>query len=328
VKRREFISLIIGAAAVWPLAARAEQPARMRRIGVLMGTSENDPESAQRIAAFREVLGKGGWSEGGNVAIDFRWGGGDPVRMRVLAKELIGATPDIVVAESTPATAALRQETSTIPIVFFAVADPVGRGFVASFPRPGGNVTGFTTTEPTMAGKWLGLLKEIAPRTGRVAAIFNPQTHSGQYWRSIETAAPTHGVEFAKSPVHGASEIERAVKALANEPNGSLIVMPDSFTLAHRELIVALSAQYRLPSIYAFRVFPRTGGLISYGIDLVEGYRNAASYVDRILKGENPGNLPIQAPTKFELVINLKTARALDLVVPLTLQAIADEVIE
>jgi putative tryptophan/tyrosine transport system substrate-binding protein len=327
LKRREFITLLGGAAA-WPMGVRAQQPARMRRIGVLMGTSENDPESPQRIAAFREALGKGGWSEGGNVAIDFRWGAGDPVRMRGLAKELIGATPDIVVAESTPATAALRDETSTIPIVFFAVANPVGSGFVASLSRPGGNITGFTNFEPTMGGKWLGLLKEIAPRIVRAAAIFNPQTHSGQYWRSIETAAPTYGIEFAKSPVHGASEIERAIKALANEPNGSLIVMPDSFTLAHRELIVALSAQYRLPSIYPFRVFPRTGGLISYGNDLVEGYRNAASYVDRILKGENSGDLPIQAPTKFELVINLKTARALDLVVPLTLQASADEVID
>jgi putative ABC transport system substrate-binding protein len=328
MKRREFITLLGGAAAAWPLAASAQQLERMRRIGVLMGTAENDPEAPQRVAAFRDALAKLGWSEGRNVAIDFRWAAGDPVRMRALAKELIGATPDIVVAESTPATAALRQESSTTPIVFFAVANPVGSGFVASLPRPGRNITGFTNFEPAMGGKWLELLKEIAPRVLRVAAIFNPRTHSGQYWQSMESAAPTFAVELAKSPVHEAGEIERAVKALADQPYGSLIVMPDAFTLAHRDLIVALSARHRLPSIYPFRVFPRTGGLISYGNDLVEGYRNAASYVDRILKGEKPADLPVQAPTKYELVINLKTAKALGLDVPPTLLARADEVIE
>jgi putative ABC transport system substrate-binding protein len=260
--------------------------------------------------------------------VDFRWAGGDPDRMRDLAKELVGAMPEILVAESTPATAALRRQTTTIPIVFFAVANPVGSRFVASLARPGGNITGFTNFEPSMGGKWLELLKEIAPHVVRTRAIFNPQTHSGQYWPSIETAVPRYGVEFAKSPVDGADEIERAIKALADEVNGGLIVMPDAFTLAHRGLIVALSAQHRLPSIYAFRVFAESGGLISYGNNLVEGYRNAAAYVDRILRGERPAELPVQAPTRYELVINTKTAKALGLEVSPTLLARADEVIE
>jgi putative tryptophan/tyrosine transport system substrate-binding protein len=300
----------------------------MRRVGMLMGTSENDPESPERIAAFREVLGKLGWSEGRNLAIDFRWGGGNPLRMRDLAKELIAARPDIVVAESTPATEALRQESSTTPIVFFAVANPIGSGFVTSLPRPGGNITGFTNLEASMGGKWLELLKEVAPRIVRAAAIFNPQTHSGQYWPAIEAAGPLLAVEFAKAPIQSAAEIENVFVALAKKANAGLVVMPDTFTLAQRGLIVALSAQYRLPSIYAFRVFARSGGLISYGNDLVEGYRNAASYVDRILRGERPSDLPVQAPTKLQLVINLKTAKALGLEVPQTLLVRADEVIE
>ena len=327
MKRREFLGALGGAAA-WPLAARAQQPGPMRRIGVLLGQSEDNPELPQRVAAFRDSLRKLGWSEGRNVVIDFRFGAGDPVRMRGLAKELIGAAPDIVVAETTPAATALRQESDSTPMVFLQVANPVGSGFVASLPRPGGNLTGFTNFEPSMGGKWLELIKEIAPRIVRAAAIFNPQTHSGQYWRSIETAAPTYGVAFSKSPVQAAGEIGPAVKAFAGEPYGGLLIMPDSFTGAHRELIVALAAQYRLPTIYAFRVFPRSGGLISYGIDPIDGFRQAASYVDRILKGEKPADLPVQAPTKFELVINLKTAKALSLEVPPMLLARADEVIE
>ena len=328
MKRREFITLLGGAAAAWPLAARAQQGERMRRIGVLMGQLESDPETPPRVAAFRQALGKFGWSEGRNVAIDFRWGGGDANRMRLHAKELIGTRPDVVVAESTPAAAALRQEAAAVPIVFLQVANPVGSGLVASLSHPGTNLTGFTNFEPTMGGKWLELLKEIAPGVTRAIAIFNPETHSGQYWQSVEAAAKTLAVEFNRAPVRDAAGIESAVARLAREPNGGVLVMPDSFTLAHRELIVALTARHRLPSISPFRVFTASGGLLSYGPDMVEIYWRVASYVDRILKGEKPADLPVQAPTKFELIVNLKTAKALGLDVPWFLQQRADEVIE
>jgi putative ABC transport system substrate-binding protein len=326
MRRRQFITLLGGAAA-WPLAARAQQGERMRRIGVLSGLVESDPETPLRVVAFRQALGKLGWSEGRNLVIDFRWGAGDPSLMRVHAKELIGATPDVVVAESTPAAAALRQETSAVSIVFLQVGNPVGSGFVASLAHPGGNLTGFTNFEPTMGGKWLELLKEIAP-VMRAIAIFNPDTHSGQYWQTMEAAAPSLAVEFKRTPVRDVAGIESAVADLAGEPNGGVVVMPDAFTLTHLELIVALTARHRLPSIYPFRVFTVNGGLLSYGIDHVDVYRRAASYVDRILRGEKPANLPVQAPTKFELIVNLKTAKALGLDVPLFLQQRADEVIE
>ncbi len=295
MKRRDFITLL-GGAATWPLAARAQQPDRVRRIGALIGAAENDPEAPRRVGEFRQALAKLGWSEGRNVVIDFRWGAGDPNRMRAQAKELIGLTPDVIVAESTPAAMALRQETAAVPIVFVQVANPIGSGLVASLARPGANLTGFTNFEPTIGGKWLELLKEIAPGVTRAVAIFNPETHSGQYWQSLEAAAPS--------------------------------AMPDSFTLTHRELIVTLTARHRLPAIYPFRVFTESGGLLSYGVDQVEFYRRAASYVDRILKGEKPADLPVQAPTKFELIVNLKTAKALGLDVPWILEQRADEVIE
>jgi len=328
MKRREFITLLGGVAAAWPLAAHAQQSGKVYRIGMLMGQPESDPENASRLAAFRLALGKLGWSEGRNLLIDIRWGGGDPDRMRTHAKELSGLMPDIVVGESTPATTALRQEARGVPIVFLQVANPIGAGFAASLAHPGGNITGFTNFEPSMGGKWLELLKELVPRLARAAAIFNPDTHSGQYWQSIETAAPTLAVKFTRAPVRGSAEIERAVEAFAHDPDGGLLVMPDAFTLANRELIVTLAQRHRLPSIYAFRVFPASGGLLSYGIDQVEIYRRVAAYVDRILRGANPGELPVEAPTKFELVINLKTANALGLNVPLHLQQLADEVIE
>jgi putative tryptophan/tyrosine transport system substrate-binding protein len=327
MRRREFITLVGGAAA-WPLAARAQQAGRVYRIGMLMGQPEGDPENASRLAAFRLALGKLGRSEGRNLLIDMRWGAGDPDRMRTHGKELSGLAPDIVVAESTPATAALRQEVRGVPIVFLQVANPIGAGFVASLARPGGNITGFTNFEPSMGGKWLELLKEVAPRLARAAAIFNPETHSGQYWQSIEAAAPSLAVKFIRAPVRAAAEIERAVEAFARDPNGGLLVMPDSFTLAHREMIVTLAERHRLPSIYAFRVFPASGGLLSYGIDQVEIYRRVAAYVDRILRGANPGELPVEGPTKFELVINLRTAKALGLDIPGNLLSFVDEVIE
>jgi putative ABC transport system substrate-binding protein len=328
MKRREFITLLGGAAAAWPLAARAQQAGKVYRVGMLTGQPESDPENASRLETFRQALGKFGWSEGRNLLIEIRWGGGDPERMRALADELSGLAPDIVVAESTPATTALRQAMPHVPIVFSQVANPIGAGFVANLARPGGNITGFTNFEPSMGGKWIELLKEVAPRVAHVSAVFNPKTHSGQYWQSIEAAAPSIVAAFTRAPVREPAEIERAIETLAREPNGGLLVMPDSFTLTNRELIVTLAKRHRLPSIYPFRVFPASGGLVSYGIDQVEIFRRVAAYIDRIFRGATPGELPVQAPTKFELVINLKTAKALGLDVPPTLLARADEVIE
>src|SRR5262245_42650187 len=327
-KRRQVLTLIGGAAATWPLAARAQQAERMRRIGVLVGFAESDPESPARLAAFRHGLERLGWKEGHNVRVEYRWGAGDPARMRAHAKELIGTGPDALVAESTPATAALQAETQVTPIVFLQAGNPVGSGFVANFARPGGNLTGFTNYAPSMGGKWLELLKEVAPPLVRVAALFNPKTHTGQYWGVLEAAAGTVNVQFAKAAVASAVEIERGVGGRSGEDGGGLLVMPDSFTMSHQETIVASAARHRIPAIYAFRVFPVSGGLMSYGMDMISVYRDAAGYVDRILRGERVGDLPVQAPTRFELVINLKTAKALGLDVPPTLLARADDVIE
>ena len=328
MRRRKFIKVIIGSAAAWPLVARAQQPQRVRRIGLLMGQAESNPESSPGAVAFRQTLNRLGWTEGRNLRIDYRSSAGETNRMQADARQLIGLAPDVVVAESTPATAALRAETSTTPIVFLTAANPVGCGFVASLAHPGGNITGFTNFEPSMGSKWLEVLKEIAPRVARVAAIFNPRTHTGQFWPGLATVAPSFAVELIKGPAHDAAEIELAVEALARSPNGGLLVMPDAFTNTHRELIIALAAQHRLPAIYAFRHFVTGGGLISYGNDQVDDYRRVAGYVDRILRGEKPGDLPVQAPTKFELVINLKTAKNLGLDVPLRLEQLADELIE
>ena len=331
MRRREFITLLGGAAAAWPLAARAQQPERMRRIGVLMAYAESDREGQACVAAFREGLQKLGWAEGRNIRIDTRWATpGDAEAMQRFAKELVALQPDLILSQSTPTTAALLQQTRTIPIVFANVSDPVGSGFVASFPRPGGNVTGFTNIEPTMAGKWLELLKEIAPRVDRVAFLFNPATapYAEYYLNPFKAAAASFAVEAIAAPVRDTSELESVVAAQAREPNGGLIVMPDTFTSAHRVEITSLAARYRLPAVYPFRFFTELGGLLSYGNDLPDNFRRAATYVDRILKGAKPSELPVQAPVKFELVINLKTAKALGLDVPLQLQQRADEVIE
>ena len=330
MRRREFITLLGGAAA-WPLAARAQQPERMRRIGVLMGYAESDREGQAFVAAFREELQKLGWTEGRNIRIDTRWATPDDAESRQrFAKELVALQPDLILSHSTPTTAALLQQTRTIPIVFAIVSDPVGSGFVASFPRPGGNVTGFTNMEPTMAGKWLELLKEIAPRVARVAFLFNPATapYAEYYLNPFKAAAASFAVEAIAAPVHDTSELETVVAAQAREPNGGLIVMPDTFTTAHRAEITSLAARYRLPAVYPFRFFAELGGLLSYGNDLVDNFRRAATYADRILKGAKPSELPVQAPVKFELVINLKTAKALGLTVPPASLARADEVIE
>jgi putative ABC transport system substrate-binding protein len=335
MKRRELITLLGGAAAtptlLWPLGARAQQADRMRRVGVLMGYPESDREAQAFFAAFREGLGKLGWTEGRNIRIDTRWATpGDAESMQRFAKELVALQPDLILSHSTPTTATLLQQTRTIPIIFANVADPVGSGFVASFPRPGGNVTGFILFEPTMAGKWLELLKEIAPRVARVAFLFNPATapYAEIYLTPFKAAAASFAVEAIAATVRDTSELETVIAAQAREPNGGLIVMPDSFTSVHRVEIIALAARFRLPAVYPFRFFAELGGLLSYGNDLVDQYRRAVTYADRILKGAKPSELPVQAPVKFGLVINLKTAKALGLDVPWFLQQRADEVIE
>jgi putative tryptophan/tyrosine transport system substrate-binding protein len=329
--RRKFIMLLGGVAGAPPLAARAQQPERMRRIGVLMGYPDSDAAGQAYVAAFREGLQKLGWAEGRNIRIDFRWvAGSDAESMQRFAKELVALQPDLILSHSTPTTTALLQETRTIPIVFATVGDPVGSGFVTSFPRPGGTVTGFNISEPTMTGKLLELLKEIAPRVARVAMLFNPATATyAEYWLNpFKAAAASFGMEAAAVPVHDSSELESVVAAQAREPNGGLIVMPDSFMNVHRVEIISLAARYRLPAVYPFRFFAELGGLLSYGVDPADNFRRAATYVDRILKGTKPSELPVQAPVKFELVINLKTAKALGLDVPPLLHQRADEVIE
>jgi putative ABC transport system substrate-binding protein len=330
MKRREFITLIGGTVVARPLAARAQQLDVVRRIGVLTGFAESDREGQAFVAAFREGLQKLGWVEGRNIRIDYRWAALDTDLMQRFAKELVALRPDLILTQSTPAAAAMLQQTHTIPIVFAIVADPIGSGFVASFPQPGGNITGFVTMEPTMAGKWLELLKEIAPRVARVAMLFNPATAPyAEYWLNpFKAAAASFAVQAIVAPVHDKSELESVVVAQAREPNGGLIVMPDTFTTGHRSEITSLAARYRLPAVYPYRVFAEFGGLLSYGDDLTDNFRRAASYADRILKGAKPSELPVQAPVKFELVINLKTAKALGLDVPAQLQQRADEVIE
>jgi putative ABC transport system substrate-binding protein len=331
MKRREFIALLGGAVAGWPLAAPAQQDQRVRRIGALMGDfPENVPEARAVVAAFREGLQKLGWTEGRNIRIDFRSAAADIEAMQRFANELVGSQPELIFSTNTPATATLLQQTRTIPIVFVQVTDPVGSGFVASIPRPGGNVTGFITMAPTMAGKWLEMLKEIAPRVERVAFLFNPTTapYFEYYLNPFEAAAPSFAVEAIAAPARDVSELESVIAAQARAPNGGLIAMPDSFLNAHRAEVTSLAARYRLPAVYAFRFFTELGGLLSYGNDIVDNYRRAATYVDRILKGANPSELPVQAPVKFELVINLKTAKVLGLDVPLQLRLRADDVIE
>jgi putative tryptophan/tyrosine transport system substrate-binding protein len=329
MRRREFITLL-GGAAVWPLDARAQQGERMRRIGVLMGYAESDPEGQASFAAFRGGLQKLGWTEGRNILTDTRWGALDAESRQRFAKELVALQPDLILSANTSTTAALLQQTRTIPIIFANIADPVGSGFVASFPRPGGNATGFVLFEPTIAGKWLELLKEIAPRVARVAAVFNPATAPyGEYFLNpFKAAAASFAVEAITAPIRDMSELEAVVAAQAREPNGGLIVMPDIFMNVHRAEVTSLAARYHLPSVYPYRFFTEVGGLLSYGNDSADNYLRAATYVDRILNGEKPSELPVQAPVKFELVINLKAAKALGLDVPLHLQQRADEVIE
>ena len=330
MNRREVITLLGGTAVAWPLAARAQQPDRtIRRIGVLMGTAESDPNQKALVSVFTQALADTGWKEGTNIRIEQRWGEGDVALLRTKAAELARFKPDAIFAQGTPATTALRQAAPTTPIVFVNVTDPVGTGLVSSLAYPGGNITGFTNYELSMGGKWLEFLKEIAPSTNRVAAIHNPDNPimSAQV-RSVEMAGSKLGMQVVGQPARNAEEFERTIGDFAAEPNGALLVLLDFVTLAHRDLIIKLAAQHRLPAGYNLRVFAVNGGLISYGVDAVDLFRRGASYIDRILKGEKPSDLPVQTPIRFELVINVKTAKTLGLDVPTKLLALADEVIE
>jgi putative tryptophan/tyrosine transport system substrate-binding protein len=325
--RREFIAGLGGAAA-WQLAALAQQPDRMRRVGCLYALAGNDPVAQARVAVLREGLAQLGWTER-NVRIEQRFADGDSDQMQAYAAELVGSAPDVIVANSTPAFAALKRATRTIPIVFSIVSDPAGQGFVVSLGRPGGNVTGFSFIEFPMLGKWLELLNEIGPSVKRIALMFNPHTapYYAAFLRDFEGASATLAAELSAMPVRDEAEIEAAASAFAREPSGGLIVTPDPFMNTHRTLVIALAERHRLPAIYGVRHFVRDGGLISYGPDTLDIVRRSASYVDRLLRGERPGELPVQAPTQYELLINLKTAKALGLTVPTALRVRADQVI-
>jgi putative ABC transport system substrate-binding protein len=331
MRRRDFITLLGGAAVTWPLTAHAQQPERMQRVGVLQDLAESDPASQSEVAAFRGALANLGWRESSNLRIELRWAAGDVDRMKTLAKELVDLRPDVIVARGTPVTRALARETGAIPIVFVVVADPIGSGFASSLARPGGNITGFANLFSLLAAKWVQLLKEIDPRIVRVALLFNPATLAPLqlFMPSIEAAASSLAIQVSATPVHAKDEIEGVIAAQARNPGGGLIVMPDGFNLVNRELIISLAARYSVPTMYFNPTFfAESGGLISYGPDFTEYYRQAAGYTDRILKGAKPGELPIQQPTKFDLVINLKTAKALGITVPDQLLALANQVIE
>ena len=329
IRRREFITLL-GGAATWPLAARAQQAERQRRVAFLHPYAENDPEVRARVVAFRQGLEALGWTEGRNIRVEHLYSGGDLDKIQAYAKELVRASPDVLVGSGTPITSALKQATDTIPIVFNVVNDSVGQGFVATMSRPGGNITGFTFIDFPLIGKWLQMLKEIAPKLRRIALMFNPDTAPFYpvFLREFGTAPSSLAVELSASAVHNEAEIEAAILALAREPGGGLIAAPDAFINTRRHLIMALVERHRLPAIFGFRQFVTEGALISYGPDTTDIVRRSASYIDRILKGEKPADLPVQAPSKYDLVINLKTAKALGIEIPPTLLARADEVIE
>jgi putative ABC transport system substrate-binding protein len=329
IRRRDFLTLLGSAAAMWPLAAGAQQRDRIRRIGVLAPYDESDPVMKPRVSAFTQALARFGWTDGRNLRIDLRWAGGDLNRIRALAQELVGLQPDIIVTSSTPATLALQQETGTIPIVFVSVTDPVASGIVARLDRPSGNITGFANLEATLGGKWVDLLSEIAPGLKRVAIMFNPDTaFASAYIPSFEAAARSFKVEPIIAPVQSDVEIETAMIGLGREPRGGVIGIPDAWMTVHRVPIISAAARNNVPAVYSQSAFGRGGGLLYYGIDQVDTWRRAASYVDRILRGAKPQELPVQLPTKFEMLVNLKTAKALGLAVPPSIRLRADEVIE
>jgi putative ABC transport system substrate-binding protein len=330
MRRRNFITGLVSTTAAWPLTARAQQPNRVRRIGVLLAYLESDHDAQSWVSAFRQELGKLGWAEGSDVHIDVRWGTADVQVVERYAKELVALQPDFILTVSTPATAAMVQQTRTIPIIFVMVGDPVGSGFVESLSRPGRNLTGFTNNQSPLIGKWMELLKEIAPTVTRAAMLFNPPTASfvAYYLNPFKAAAKSFGMDAIVAPVADESELDSVVATQARQPNSGLIVIPDAFMVAHRAGIAMLAARYRIPAIYSFSFFAEAGGLISYGVNPLGEYQRAASYGDRILKGAKPSELPVQAPDKLQLVINLKTAKALGLDVPLFLRQRADDVIE
>jgi putative tryptophan/tyrosine transport system substrate-binding protein len=330
MRRRDFVKAIASSSVAWPLAARAQQSERPRRIGVLMAFSESDREAQSWAGGFREELTKLGWADGRNIQIDTRWATADVESLERSAKQLVALQPDVILTGSTPATAAMRQETNTIPIIFAMVGDPVGSGFVASLSRPGGNLTGFTPIENSLGGKWVELLKEIAPRVVRVAMVFDPAMapFASYYLNPFKAAAASFGMETIVAPVENMAALERVAAASAREPNSGLIVMPDAFTIGHHADITSLVARYRVPAVYPFRIFAEVGGLVSYGSSALDEFRRAASYADRILKGAKPSELPVQTPINFDLVVNLKTATALGLEVPSSIRLRADEVIE
>jgi len=328
IRRRKFLATLGGAAA-WPLAARAQQRERMRRIGMLVNFASNFPDGQARVTAFVQALQKLGWIEGANVHIDIRWAADDSERYRQYSEELVGLSPDVIVAGASPSVAALKRVTRSVPIVFAGVIDPVGAGFVNSLARPGGNATGFAAFEYSISGKWLEVLKELAPNVTRAAVLRDPTFAAGiGQFAAIQSAASSTKLELSAVDQHDPGEMERALAAFAREPNGGVIITASASAVAHRELIISLASRYRLPNVYPFRYYPMAGGLASYGPDTLKDWVGAAAYVDRILKGEKPADLPVQAPTKYELVINLKTAKTLGLDVPPTLLARADEVIE
>jgi len=329
MRRRGFITLLSGAATAWPLTGYAQQTEQVRQVGVLLPFAPNDPFGQGVVATFVQALGRLKWVVGNNLRIDYRFAAGDPTRFKSYAAELVGLSPDAIVAATPPAVAALRQQTRTIPIVFVYVVDPVGLGFVQSLARPGGNVTGFSVSDAPIAGKWVQLLKEVAPGVTRVAAVFNPETapYAPLYTHAIEAAAAAFGMTLTLAPVRDDAGIEEAIATHAREPGGGLIPLPDSFVAAHRDVVVDAAARHRLPLI-GFDLFSRSGGLMSYWSDPVDVYAQAASYIDRILRGASPADLPAQEPTKFSLIINLKTAKALGLTVPQSISQRADEVIE
>ncbi len=329
MKRRDFITMLGGAALAWPLAARAQQPERVRRVGVLLSSAAGDPEAQLRVAAFEDGLRDLGWIKGRNLRLEYRWADNADL-LRTHATELARMAPDLILANSTPVMAALQEQRPTVPIVFTQVTDPIGQGLVSNLGHPGGNLTGFTSFEFSIGSKWLETLKQVAPHVTRVALLFNPATapFADLFWRPIETAARSFAIAPVSVGARNTDELERLVEAFAREPNGGLMVVPEVSTVNHRGLIVALAARHRLPAVYPLRSFAASGGLLSYGVDVADVFRRAAAYVDRILKGTSPGELPIQAPTKYELVINLKSAKDLGLDIPPMLLARADEVIE
>jgi putative ABC transport system substrate-binding protein len=330
MKRRTFVAGL-GSAAAWPVVAGAQQAERVRRVGVLSAYNESDPGAKAQLSAFTQGLAELGWTDGRNMRMDVRWAAGDVDRMRVLAKELVGLQPDMILANTTPVTAALQRETTTIPIVFVLVSDPVGSGFVTSFARPGGNITGFAYAEPSMGGKWLELLTEIAPGVKRVAAMFNPDTAPyvrSYYLPSFEAAARSLKIEPIVAPVRSDAEIEATITSLGREPGGGLVVPPDGWVFIHRALVISLVARHRIPAVYEYFRYVSDGGLLSYGGEEAHSFPRAATYVDRILRGEKPADLPVQMPAKFQMVLNVKAAKVLGLTVPPSILLRSDEVIE